>query len=135
MAAEGDGTGETARFRSLEEGIVFDAVTDLMWAAKDNGADIGWEAAGKYCEDYKVGGFTDWRLPTQKELETLYQPAKKEKNRFAITELITLSECCVWASDVSMGGAANFSFRTGARPWAFREDSYKLRVLPVRDSK
>ena len=45
-------------------GTVLDTKTTLMWAAKDNGTDISWQAAKSYCENYDAGGHRDWRMPT-----------------------------------------------------------------------
>lgn len=46
-----------------------DPGTGLMWAGKDNGMDITWTKAVKYCRDLRVAGYTDWRLPSLGELE------------------------------------------------------------------
>jgi hypothetical protein len=43
-----------------------------MWAAKDNGSYINWANAKSYCENYRGGGYADWRMPTQDELAGLY---------------------------------------------------------------
>ena len=55
-----------------DNGTVKDAKTGLMWAAKDNGRDVTWQEAKEYCEKYRGGGYTDWRMPTQDELAGLY---------------------------------------------------------------
>ena len=59
-------------FIAYDNGVVLDTTTNLMWAAKDNGENIDWHDAKKECENYRGGGYTDWRLPTQDELLTLY---------------------------------------------------------------
>jgi len=72
-------TGETARdgrFIAYSNGIVSDTRTNLMWAAKDNGSGINWANAKSYYENYRGGGYTDWRMPTQDELAGLYDAAK-----------------------------------------------------------
>lgn len=56
-----------------DNGTVTDPKTGLMWAAKDNGQDIDWHGAKKYCENYRGGGYKDWRMPTQDELYGLYE--------------------------------------------------------------
>ena len=53
-------------------GYWVDPSTGLMWAAKDNGEDITWRKAMKYCGDLRLAGYTDWRLPTIVELEGIY---------------------------------------------------------------
>jgi hypothetical protein len=46
-----------------------DPSTGLMWAGKDNGKDVKWKAAAKYCHDLRLTGHSDWRLATIEELE------------------------------------------------------------------
>jgi hypothetical protein len=64
------------RFIAYNDGTVLDTITNLMWAAKDNGSNINWADAKNYCEDYRGGGYTDWRMPTQDELAGLYDTGK-----------------------------------------------------------
>ena len=66
-------------------GTVSDNATGLMWqqdTARDGGNydAMTWEEALAYCEALNLGGLTDWRLPTIKELRSLvdygeYNPA------------------------------------------------------------
>ena len=57
-----------------------------MWAKDGNGAgcgngeDFAWKAAVRYCEGLTFANYSDWYLPTQKELltiadDTVYNPA------------------------------------------------------------
>jgi hypothetical protein len=43
-----------------------------MWAVKDNGKDVSWKKAMKYCRDLLLAGYSDWRLATLSELEGIY---------------------------------------------------------------
>jgi hypothetical protein len=49
-----------------------DFSTGLMWTAKDNGKDVSWRQATKYCRDLRLAGFSDWRLATIDELAGIY---------------------------------------------------------------
>lgn len=49
-----------------------DPATGLMWAGKDNGRDVNWREATKYCRNLRLGGYADWRLATIEELEGIY---------------------------------------------------------------
>jgi hypothetical protein len=53
-------------------GYWIDPSTGLMWAAKDNGKDISWKKAVKYCRDLRAAGYSDWRLATLDELGMIY---------------------------------------------------------------
>lgn len=44
----------------------------LMWTAKDNGKDVNWKKAMKYCHNLHLAGYSDWRLPTIYELKDIY---------------------------------------------------------------
>ncbi len=85
-----------SRFIAYNNGTVIDTLTKLMWAAKDNGENINWADAKSYCENYRGGGYTDWRMPTQDELAGLYDTAKTYRsdcgsNDLHLTELIRLT--------------------------------------------
>jgi hypothetical protein len=49
-----------------------DPSTGLMWAGKDNGKDMSWHNAIKYCRNLRLAGYSDWRLATLAELRTIY---------------------------------------------------------------
>jgi hypothetical protein len=53
-------------------GYWIDSSTGLMWAAKDNGRDVSWKKAIKYCRDSRLAGYSDWRLAKTVELQGIY---------------------------------------------------------------
>jgi hypothetical protein len=53
-------------------GFWVDPSTELMWAGKDNGKDVSWKKAMKYCRDLRLAGYSDWRLATRAELGAIY---------------------------------------------------------------
>lgn len=54
------------------QGFWTDPTTGLTWAAKDNGKDVSWKDAAKYCHDLRLAGYSDWRLASLSELEGIY---------------------------------------------------------------
>lgn len=48
--------------------VVIDHVTGLMWQREDDGVKRTWSEAVDYCENLNWAGYSDWRLPTKKEL-------------------------------------------------------------------
>jgi hypothetical protein len=131
------------RFIAYDNGTVLDTQTNLMWAAKDNGRDINWANAKSYCEKYRGGGYTDWRLPTQDELAGLYDLGKTQRNEaypylsypLHLSESIDVTACCPWAAETHGSDAASFIFNDGGRTWFLRSDSYDNRALPVRSGR
>jgi hypothetical protein len=67
----GGGTSSNGTCDGGEACVFLDRITNLMWA-QNNGTTYLWEAAVTYCEDLNYGSYTDWRLPTHKELLTAY---------------------------------------------------------------
>lgn len=133
---------QAGRFIAYDNGTVLDMRTNLMWASKDNGANITWEDAKKYCENYRAGGHTDWRLPTQEELAGLYDETETNMNpptagcsgSYRITSLIHLTCCCPWTSETRGSMAAYFGFSNGPRSWMDQSYLQGIRALPVRSA-
>jgi hypothetical protein len=131
------------RFIAYDNQTVLDTQTNLMWAAKDNGQDINWYDAQKYCENYRGGGYTDWRMPKKEELAELFDKSNPKhqacfpKYEIYLTNLIDLSCCCPWASEREDSDAAYFNFDHGSTHWDERSEDVKkmYRVLPVRVAK
>jgi hypothetical protein len=106
ISAKSCTAGEKAKdghFIAYDNGTVLDTKTKLMWAAKDNGNTLNWVDAKYYCENYRGGGYTDWRMPTQNELAGLYDETKTYKadngKTFHLTKLIHLTSFVVWTSE------------------------------------
>lgn len=134
-------TGRNGRFIDYDNGTVMDTRTNLMWAAKDNGSDINWANAKSYCENYRGGGYTDWRMPTQDELAGLYDANKSQQAEcggsphHVATELIHLSCWWGWASETRGSDATGFNFGDGKRGWFPQSNGGVSRALPVRSGK
>jgi hypothetical protein len=48
-----------------------------MWAGKDNGKDVSWNKAIKYCRDLRLAGHSDWRLANLVELQGILDKTAK----------------------------------------------------------
>ena len=55
-----------------------DPQTGLEWMGRDNGATVTRAQAVEYCRGLRYAGYTDWRLPSIDELQTLYDPSVSE---------------------------------------------------------
>jgi outer membrane protein assembly factor BamD (BamD/ComL family) len=67
---------KTGNAFSYRNGIITDNRTRLMWAAFDSYLDLRkclrYEAIGQYVRRLNYGGYTDWRLPSEDELQLVY---------------------------------------------------------------
>ncbi len=129
-----------SRFVANADGTVLDQQTRLMWAAADNGKDVNWQSASVYCEKFRGGGYTDWRMPTRDELAALYDGTKSYKASqrnydVHLTASIQLSASFVWTSET--GGdfsAVFFAFANGAGNSIDQGNTNDFRALPVRSA-
>ncbi|WP_415718561.1 DUF1566 domain-containing protein [Maridesulfovibrio sp.] len=62
--------GNQPRYKDNGDGTISDIVTGLMWV-KARGDKQSWQAAIDGAEACRVGGYSDWRAPTIKELYSL----------------------------------------------------------------
>lgn len=139
----GSEIGGSGRFIAYNNGTVLDARTGLMWAAKDNGSDISWANAKSYCENYRGGGYTDWRMPMLDELAGLYDSRNSRKAACGgvdirvATELIDITCNWAWASGKGEYSLPGFNFAYGEqhRVYGPRFESTYGRALPVRSGK
>lgn len=115
------------RFMDSKEGVVLDTKTNLMWAAKDNGSFLNWANAKSYCENYRGGGYTDWRMPMQDEVAGLFA-SDAYQDKIKIDNL-------VWASETRGSEAAVFSFQDGGLGWRRQYGDDVVRAVPVRSGK
>lgn len=53
------------------DGTITDLATGLMWQKKDSGIGLDWQEALSYAENLELAGYTDWRLPNAKELQSI----------------------------------------------------------------
>ena len=110
-----------------KDGTVSDPRTGLMWAAQDNGSDINWKNAKSYCDNYRGGGFSDWRLPRLSELQGLHSSGVRDGQEKPIRIYGWF-----WSSEIRGSEASNFYFITGIRYWNLQSDKGFYRALPVR---
>ena len=129
-------TARDGRFIAYDNGTVLDTRTGLTWASRDNGSDIHWTDAKSYCDNYRGGGYTDWRLPTEDELAGLYDKSKTDNKsdrgfKVYLTKLIHLTNAWQWTS-----AGFYFNFNNGTRKVIKTAYGFVYyRVLPVRSGK
>ncbi len=81
-------------FQDNNDGTITDHATGLMWMENDNGEGVLWENALSQAEQYEFGGYSDWRLPNAKELQSIldYTRSPSTTNSGAIDPLFNCSQ-------------------------------------------
>jgi hypothetical protein len=89
-------------FQDNNDGTITDNATQLMWSQSDAEIGMDWEDALEYAQQSELAGYSDWRLPTPKELQTLVEYGK-EASPAIDTDYFTLhiDDSYVWTSTTS----------------------------------
>ena len=98
------------------DGTVTDEATGLMWMQADSGSGMNWQKALAYAENFEYGGYSDWRLPNVKELQSIvdYSRSPDTTQSAAIDPLFTTTPITdgngdvdypfYWTSTTHLGG-------------------------------
>ena len=88
------------------DGTITDNATGLMWQQADSAEAMTWQEALAYCEDLSLAGYTDWRLPDAKELQSIvdYTRSPDTTHSAAISPLFGVT------SIINEAGQTDFPF-------------------------
>jgi len=116
-----------------EPGVWTDRSTGLMWTKQDSGSSMSWNEAVSHSRDLRLGGYSDWRLPTIDELGALYDRSLPDRH---IKGGIRLSGWWIWsATKEGSLSAWVFYFQSGIRRSLRADYSDLSRALCVRSAK
>jgi len=135
QAKHGNIIGRDGDFILHRNGVVFDKKTNLEWYVGPD-RDTNWDDAKSWIENANVAG---WRMPTRKELKTLYKKGAGERN---MTLLLKTSGWWVWSGETKSSKSAKISssawlfyFFSGNGLWANHNTSINARGFAVRSRK
>jgi len=119
------------RFIAFNNGVVRDKKTNLEWITGPD-KDTNWDEVKSWVESLTVDG-GGWRMPTIKELKTLYQKGVGIHN---MTPLLKTTGGYVWSNDIKKGSsiAHGFLFDNIDEHWGF-PSVFDKRGFAVRSRK
>jgi Protein of unknown function (DUF1566) len=119
------------RFR-VDGDTVLDRTTGLEWS-RDNvpGGTMNWKAAAEACAKLTLGGHSDWRLPTIRELLTLVD---YERHSPAIdTEDFKCESAYYWTSTPVHSSPGVYAwlvyFSGGFARWSYQDTAHFVRAV------
>ena len=124
-AEPGMSSSRPEKLQSGSDGMK-DTKSNLEWVSGPD-RDTTWDEAQSWVQNLSVGG-GDWRMPTMKELKTLYL-------KDDITLLANTTGSWVWSGENRDSSALLFSFRYGIDKWSNRSYSKNNRGFAVRFQK
>jgi hypothetical protein len=92
-------------FIDNKDETITDNATNLMWMQNDNQTTISWEEALTYAENLTFAGYSDWRLPHIKELQSIidYTRSPATTNSAAIDSLFNCTQITNEAGNTDYG--------------------------------
>jgi hypothetical protein len=127
---------ESPRFR-VDGDTVLDRTTGLLWSRENvSGGSMNWKAAQEACKKLQLGGHSDWRLPTIRELLTLVD---YERHDPAIdTEAFKCESAYYWTSTPTASSPGDYAwvvgFSYGNAYWGFQDGSLHVRAVRASQS-
>lgn len=116
MAGESQIVDRDQHYVKYANGVVYDSKTGLEWIAGP-GRNMSWDEAKKWARSLEIDG-GGWRMPSKKELETIYQEGKGKRN---MTRLLETATWWVWSAEQDDGLSSSlFDFSRGSRDWHSR---------------
>ncbi len=76
MYVRGNNTYGINSFSDNGDSTISDNATELMWMQNDSETGMNWEDALSYAENLDFAGYSDWRLPDVKELQSIVDYTK-----------------------------------------------------------
>ena len=117
------------RFTVSSDGVIKDLKTGLQWA-QDAGQQMNWFQANDYAHNLKLGGYSDWRLPSKEELVSLAGYSKLSEIGFKNVQSNYWSSTTI-ANDPGFAWGVNFS-----NGYVYGDGKYgSLYVRCVRDGQ
>lgn len=116
-----------------QNGVAKDSATGLMWQDDNDAKTIekDWEGAKAYCENFTLGGYSDWRLPNIYELTTLLDNTKSSKP-YVIDGIENIVSSYYWSSTTrasSSSDAGVVIFHTGSDDWGDKTHGIYVRCV------
>ena len=122
---------EATRLKALESAVYYDKKTGLEWLAGPDKS-TNWYDAKKWVESLSVFAGGGWRMPTLKELKTLYQKGEK----CHIKSFLKTTGCLVWSGetkDSSSSWCYNYFYDPGSSILSGGDGSGSYRAFLYRD--
>jgi hypothetical protein len=131
LAQDASASAPAGRF-TVTADVVLDTMTGLTWQRATAPGTYTYVNASTYCQDLTLGGLTDWRLPTIRELRTIvdrrrHDPAIDEavfpgtlytgSSYWSSTRHATAPSMYAWVMNFAWGSTSFDEYSPGPSNW------------------
>ena len=85
--------------------VVYDTKTGLMWQDDAVGSQMDWSTAVTTCENLTLGGYSDWRIPTIEELESIVNYGASVPAKYS--DFLNFASGYYWSSATSASNSSH----------------------------
>lgn len=125
-------SGAKMSYTNNGDSTITDNNTGLMWQQIPSSKPMTWEEAKKYCEELTLGGYTDWRMPSVKELYSIsnfaYGWPYIDTNFFSLVQEELTKDEQYWSSNLYVGVAGEQ--KPGVSPPGHKMDNHSGNRMP-----
>jgi len=134
---------EAGAFVVFDDGTLLDRKTGLLWATKDNGAEISRLDADDFCRGFRLAGYDDWRLPSLTELSEVFDTTRdsyallmeSDQEKVDTEILFEIGSTFLWAQDWDEASSGFFEVSSGEYLFQNPQSRDRIRFLPVRQEQ
>lgn len=94
-------------YRDDAKGVVIDPTFKLMWQDGDKVYITDYKGAKSYCEKLSYAGYSDWRLPTIKELQSIVDYSKHSPALNRAFKYYSADNTYCWSSTIDAMDSSN----------------------------
>lgn len=120
------------------ENIVIDIKKNLMWQDNQENVEFteNWTLSKEYCSSLTLNGYTDWKLPSIKELQSIVDISKKKPSINSEFKFVVPSSYWSKSQDlVNKNNAWYVGFKTGATFRDSKDYDCYIRCIRTRFQK
>jgi len=134
----GSTAGRNLSYTDNGDGTISDNVTGLMWVQDgnssgcNNGVELNWQDAINYCDNLNYAGYSDWRLPKFRELNSIVDTARYDPSINPVFINTAGTEGHYWSSTTYAGDTSNayyVDFGYGRSSYTTNTYAYHVRCV------
>jgi len=99
---------------------------------RDSSLPMKWEKATKYVKGLSSHGYDDWKLPSKKEMQVLFENKEKGSLKGTFNQSVFIGRGSYWTAEEKDRNYAYYQcFKDGDQDWLRKDESGPVRAIRV----